>query len=631
MLDTLRRGASSWVAKGLLGLLVISFAIWGVADVFRGYGQGELARVGGKEISVAEFQQSFQRELDLLSRQIGRRLTPEQARAFGIDARVLSRLISTAAVDDHARELGLALSDEAVAESIRNDPAFQGPDGKFSRFAVENVARQLGVSEQGLVQLRRRDELREQLTDALTRGIAVPGELVRLFNDYREETRTAEHFTIDPAVAVKLAEPDEAKLKETFEANKQRFVTPEYRRLAVLQLTLEELKKRAPVTEQEVKAFYEHEAQRFDVPERRRVLQIAFRSKAEAEEAARAIAAGKSFEDVAQDQGRKPGDIDLGLLTRRDLIDDKIGDAAFSLAKDTVSAVIEGRFAPVLLKVTEIEPSRHKPLAEVEAEIRDELAAQKVAPELQKLHDQVEDLRAAGKPLEEIAKTLGVPYLEVAATTRAGVGPDGKPALEGPDSRQILDAAFRGQVGVENDILELSDGGYGWVDVLSVTEPKQRDFAEALPEVKDLWREEQTRLQLSELAGRLVERANQGIPLETLAGEVGGKVETAKAFKRIGGAPGLPEAAVEQAFALEKGKAASAMTRDGKSRVVFKVTEIVPAPQPSASERERLASELKRELQNDVLAEYVAALQDRYGVSVNEAAYNRLVNPDGQQ
>src|SRR5919108_1624411 len=104
MLDALRRGAASWLAKTLLFVLVISFAIWGVADVFRGYGQGSLARIGAIEISTAEFQRAYQLQLDGLARQIGRRLTPEQARAFNLDARVLSNLLGAAAIDAHAAE-----------------------------------------------------------------------------------------------------------------------------------------------------------------------------------------------------------------------------------------------------------------------------------------------------------------------------------------------------------------------------------------------------------------------------------------------------------------------------------------------------------------------------------------------
>ncbi len=77
MLDAMRRGAVNWLAKILLGLLIIAFAVWGVADVFRGYGRGTLARIGSTEISVEEYRQAYQDELASISRRMGRRLTAE--------------------------------------------------------------------------------------------------------------------------------------------------------------------------------------------------------------------------------------------------------------------------------------------------------------------------------------------------------------------------------------------------------------------------------------------------------------------------------------------------------------------------------------------------------------------------
>lgn len=631
MLDALRRSATGWVAKIFLGLLIISFAVWGVADVFRGYNEGALARVGDREITTDEFQRALQLELDLMARQIGRRPTLEQARAFGLDARVLSRLIGSAAVDQHASELGLGISDAAVAEAIRNDPSFRNPDGSFNRVALENVTRELGLSEYGLLVLRKKEEVRDQITGAITAGVYVPDTLIDALHAYRNEARTVEHFTIDPKVAVTLPEPDPAKLEETYEANKQRFMTPEYRKIAYLGLTTEEVKKRVSVTDEELRASYEHEKARYEVPERRRVLQIAFKNKADAEQAAAAIAQGRTFEEVAKEAGVSEADYTLGLLSKADMIDPAVADAAFNLQSGAVSGVVEGRFAPVLVKVTEIQPGKQKTLDEVKDQVRDRLAEGKAVPELNRLHEEIEDRRAAGKPLKDIAAELKLPFVEIEATDRSGKAPDGKTAIEGPDAQRVLNAAFQGQVGFEGDSVELADGGYGWVDVTSVTEARQRSFEEAKADVAALWREQETKRILSELGTKLAERAGQGESMEALAREVGGKVETARNIKRIGGAPGLPDSAVGQVFITPAGKAASAETRDGSSRVVFKVTEVTPAPPATPDEKTRLRSELDRQLQTDALAGYLTALQDRLGVSINQAAYLRVVGADPQQ
>ncbi len=631
MLDALRRGATGWVAKIFLGLLILSFAVWGVADVFTGYNEGALARVGTKEITSDEFQRALQLEIDLLARQLGRRPTLEQARAFGIDQRVLSRLIGSAAVDAHAQQLRLSITDEAVAEAIRNDPSFQNPDGTFNRMALENVARQLGLSEYGFLALRRSEEIRQQLTDAITAGVRAPDALAEALHRYRNEARTVEHFTIDPSVAISLPEPDPAKLKEVYEANKERFMTPEYRKLAIINLNVDEVKKRVPITEEELAAAYAHDKARYEVPERRRVLQLAFENREEAEQAAAAIAQGKSFEEVAQERGIAEADYTLGLLSRSDMIDPAVADVAFSLENGAVSGVIDGRFSTVLVKVTEIQPGKQMSLDEVRDQVRDRLAQDKAGSELNRLYDEIDDRRFAGKPLKDIAEELSLPFIEVEATDRAGKAPDGSTALDVPDAQRILNAAFQGQVGFEGDAVELADGGYSWVDVISVTEARQRSFEEAEADVAALWREQEMRRLLSELGSKLAERAGQGESMEALAQEVGGKLETARNVKRLGGAPGLPDGAVGQAFITPQGGTGSAETRDGKSRVVFKVTEVIPAPPASPEELSQLKTELNRQLESDVLTGYLTALQDRIGVSINEAAYRRAVGITSEQ
>jgi peptidyl-prolyl cis-trans isomerase D len=627
----MRRHATGWVAKILLSMLVLSFAVWGIADVFRGYGQGSLARVGSTEISLQQYQRAQQLELDALAQQFGRRLTSEQARMFGIDQRVLSRLIGSAAVDAHARSLGLALSETTVADVVRRDPALKGTDGKFSRFALDNILRQVGLSEVGFLREREKEEVREQLTGALLGAIAVPDPLVTLLYNYREETRKVAYFNINPATAIKIGEPDEAKLRETYDANPARFAVPEQRRLAVLELTGEDAKARVPVTDQEIAAAYEQDKQRFNIPEKRRIEQIAFKDKAEADKAAAAITAGKSFEDVAKEAGFKESDVKLGSLAKSELIDPKIAEAAFALEKDKVSAVVEGRFSTVVVKVTEIVPGRQRPLDEVKGEVRDRLAAERANKELHDLHDQVEEARATGRPLKEVAEQVKLKYTEVPSVTRAGKAPDGSTVFEGPDASRKIEIAFSGNVGVESEAVDLRDGGYAWIDVLAVAPEKQRTFEEVKGEIAPVWRENETRRLLRETAATLAERAAKGESMETLAKDAGGKLETSGLFKRFGGAPGLPEAAVGQAFAVAKDAGASADTQDGTSRVVLKVVEVNPAAAATKEDLDKLRGDLARQMQGDVITEYVVAAQERVGVSVNEAAWRRAIGADTQQ
>jgi len=631
MLDALRRGAQSWVMKWLLLVpLVIAFAIWGVADVFRGYGAGSLAQVGKIEISTEEFRRAYEAQLDELRRRTGGRINAEQARAFGLDAQVLSRLVGSTAVDAHAKQLRLGIGEEAIIDAIQKEPSFQGLDGKFNRLALDQFLRQNGLNERGLIAMRRKDEVREQITDALMRDVTVPRASIDLVHSFREETRVAQHFTLDPAKVAKVADPDDAKLAETYEQNKRQFVHPEYRKLGVLLLSMDELKRAILVADADIKAAYEADKERYNEPERRRVQQISFADKAAAEAAAKAIAGGKPFAEAAKDAGAKESDINLGIVSRKELIDAKIADATFALAKDKVSGVIEGRFATVLVRVTEIQPGKQKSLDEVKGEVRDRLAADRAGREVQQLHDKVDDNKGAGKTLKQIAEILKLKHLEVAGTDRSGKAPDGKPAFEGPDGQRIVAAAFEAKIGVEFEAIELADGGYAWIDLIGTTPEKQKPLDEVKADVKAVWFDVEMRKAVQAAAVKLVDRAKAGEAMDKLAAEVGGKLETTQPFRRFGATPGLGEGAVRQAFAIPKGGAGTTDTTDGKSRIVLKVTEITPAPALGKEQAERLQADLARQMQTDRLAEYVAALQDRLGVRINEAEFRRATGADRQ-
>src|SRR5215475_4496079 len=175
MLRGLRKASSNWLGKTVMavvmGVLIVSFGIWGIADIFRGFGQSTLAKVGHTEISTNEFRQIFTDRLQQMGRQFGRPLTMEQARAFGFDRQVLQQIIAEAALDEEARRLGLGVSDAETLRVIHSDPNFKGVNGQFdpNRFAA--IIRQAGYTEQRYVAEQRRVSTRRQITGTVSAGI----------------------------------------------------------------------------------------------------------------------------------------------------------------------------------------------------------------------------------------------------------------------------------------------------------------------------------------------------------------------------------------------------------------------------------------------------------------------------
>jgi peptidyl-prolyl cis-trans isomerase D len=534
-------------------------------------------------------------------------------------------MINGAAIDKQAHELGLTLPTRTVIAQVEADPSFQGPDGKFDSQAFNSFLRDLGLSERGFLARKGREEVRQQLTQSLFDDLPVPAAMANMVHAWREETRRVQYFTLDPKTVVKLGEPEEAKLKQLYEQQKSRFMRPEYRHLGALLLTAEAAKKRLEIGDEDIRKAYEGDKTARVIEEKRHVRQISFKDKAAAEAAAKAIAGGKTFAAVAKEMGATESDIDLGVVTKGQLLDPAIAEAAFAAKKGEVSKPVDGRYTTVLLEVTDITAGKVKTFEEMKEEIRGKLAQSRANEALRKMHDAVDDGRAGGKPLKEIAAELKVAFVDIAQTDRQGNLPDGKKAYEGADAVAVLKAGFEARVGADGEPIDLADGGYGWVDVYSVTPEQQRPFDEVKADVIKAWREDETARQLNEVAAKLIERAEKGESLAKLAAEVGGKLQTSKPFNRFAQDPGLGVALVRRAFAMGLGARASTLSADGMSRIVFRVVEITKPKPPTKEESEQLASQLRTELQQDAGRAYVTSLRDRFGVSINEPQFRKAV------
>jgi peptidyl-prolyl cis-trans isomerase D len=629
MLDALRRGATGWLAKILFAVLVVSFAVWGIPHDFLGGGGNYLARVGETAISPNEFHRALQNEMARRSED-GKRMSSEDARKSGLDRYVLNNLVTQAAVQKHAADLGLALPDEALVNELRGDKALQGTDGQFSRARFEAILEQNNLSEAGFFQLMRRDKLRDQVVSAMQNAVAVPPALLELQNEYLEETRIIEHVTIDPAKVPAPAEPDEAKLKETYDRNIQAFTTPELRKLGVLVLSVDELKKSITFSDDELKAAYEATKHTHEEPEKRRLAQISFKDKAAAEAAKKDIDGGKSFIDAGKAAGLKESDLDLGLKSKAELIDPKVAEAAFALKKDEVSGVVESAFGPLLVRVMDIVPGKLSTFEEVKDKVRDQLASEKASALIQDRTDHVEEARNAGKTLKEIADEQKLTYVEgdVDANNRNA---DGKEAFAFANALEAVKYGFTLQQGMETAAVDMGGSGYGWVDLQGITAAAPKPLDSVKDQVKAFYLEQEKLNGVSQLAAKLVERASKGEAMSALAAEAGSPAETTLPVTRMTSPQGLPRGAMAQAFALPAGQGGAAETSDGKSRVVFRVKEIKPAPAPTKEQTDRLNGELTDILRDDYLSAYVAALQAADKPEVNEREFRRITGAEAAE
>ena len=629
MLRGLRKASSNWLGKSILaavvGFLIISFAIWGIGDIFRGFGRSTVAKIGRIELTVDQFRMLYNDRLQQFARQLGRPISGDQARAMGIDRLVLSQIVAEFLLDEHARQLGLALSDAEVSRYITNDPSFRGPNGQFDRFRFEQIIRNAGYTEARYVAEQRRRLMRLELAGTIAQGLNAPKALLAAADRYQNEQRAIEYVLLDRAQAGDIPQPMPEELAKYFDERKIAFRAPEYRKVTIVSLIPSEQAHWIEISDADLKRAYEERRARYATPERRHVLQIDFSSVEAAQAAADRVAKGASFVEVAKELGKTEKDIDLGTVTKSAMIDKAVADAAFSLKEGEVSAPVQGRFGTVLVQVTKVEPEQVRSFEEVAPELKQELATARAKSETLDIYNKLEDARSEGKTLTEAAENLKLPARTIEAVDRSGRDPNGNP-VNLPDQQPLLQGIFATDIGIERDPLQFQDG-YVWYDVTGITPSRERSLDEVKDQVETRWREQEIGKRLAEKATAILDKVKAGATLAEAAAPDHLKVETLSGIKRGQGTGPLSASAVDAVFRTAKEAAGKADAATPPEQVVFRVTDIVvPKLDPESQDAKRIAETLDRGLSEDLYAEYIAYLEREIGVTINQSALNQVVS-----
>jgi peptidyl-prolyl cis-trans isomerase D len=623
MLRGLRKASENWLGKIVMavvvGGLVIAFGVWGIGDIFRGFGLSTVATIGRTEIPIAEFQARYNEQVQQFGRQMGRPISPEQARAFGIEQQLLGQMIAFAALDERARQLRLGLSDAELTKRITENPAFRGFNGKFDQSVFLQRIRDSGFSEERFVLEQRQGTLRRQLIDAIGAQLATPQTIAAAIERYGEEERTIDYVTLDASKAGDIAPPSPETLSGYFEDHKVAFRAPEYRKVLMMIVSQEELARGIEVSEDDAKRAYQDRLSRYSTPERRQVQQIVFANADEAKQASERLAGGLDFAELAKERNLTEKDIDLGTVTKSEIIDQAVANAAFGLAEGAVGAPVAGRFGTAIVRTVKIEPGSTKPLAEVEADIKHDIAFDRGKAEVNKIRDRVEEEFGGGARLDEVAQTLKIPLLTIDAVDRSGRTPEGQPVTEVPADVDVIGGAFATDIGNENDPLQLKGGGFLWYDVAGITPSRERKLDEVKDRVEARWHEDEVIKRIEAKTTELMDKLKAGASLAELAVAAELKVESKSGLKRQGS--DMPARVMTEVFRTAKDGFASADGEKATDRIIFRVTDIkVPTYDAASATVQSIRDQLKNSYNDELMTQYVTRLEADLGTSINQSA-----------
>ncbi|TPK49905.1 peptidylprolyl isomerase [Mesorhizobium sp. B2-5-4] len=623
MLGILRSAASTWVAKTLLSLLVVSFAAWGISGRLMGglAGHDSVITAGGTKVSINEYRLAYDRQLAVMSQQFGQRLTHEQAKALGIDNQVLAQLVSGAVLDEQARKLGLGLSKDRLAELTREDPAFKGPGGQFDRRTFDYMLHEVGMRPEDYLKNRAQVAVRQQIVEAVSDGLKAPDTFFKAVALYRGEDRTVDYLTLPKTLVEPIEAPSDSVLKAYFEANKKTYAAPEYRKFSYVRLEPVDIMDTTAVTDQQVSDDYNKNKARYTTPEMRTIEQLVFKTPDAAKAALDSLKAGATFDKLVIAEGKTPADTLLGTLAKDKIADKAVADAAFALNVNEVSQVVQGTFGPVLLRVTEIKPEVVKPLAEVSDQIRKDLALGEASRILLDVHDNYEDTRASGSSLADAAAKLKLKDITVDAIDRNGLRPDGSIVKDLPESPSLIKAVFDAEPNTENEALTTADNGFVFYEVGSITPARDRTLDEVRQKVVADWTAAETTKRLAAKADELEKRLKAGATLDVIAGDLKLEKQTKRGLKREADDADFGKEGAAVMFGVGEGGTGLIPSPTGDGQILFKVAEVFePAGADASSVPDDAQKSFTSGMSDDLLDQLVAQLQTQYDVRIDQAA-----------
>lgn len=617
--SSMRRGSTGkvfvWI---ILVLLILGLAGFGAGGV--GGSIASIGKVGDTEISVSDFQRALQQELAQQSQQRGEQISMAQARAEGLDQRVLSRLTAIAALSEETKTNRLSVGDAEVANQLRAVPAFQGPDGQFNRDTYEFALRQNGTSPADFETELRLGAARTLLQQSVTGGLTVGDTYATTLYNFLGEQRSFRWAIVDDALlSEEVPSPSDAQLQEFYEANPDQFRTSEIRKITYSWLTPDMIVDDIKVDETELRSLYDERASQYIQPERRLVERLGFADMAAAEAAKAQLDANEvSFDQLVTDRGLSLEDVDQGEVSRADL-DASVAEVVFGLTEPGLTAPVQTALGPVIYRVNAVLEATTVTFEEARADLTGEFTADRAQRSILDQIDTIDDLLVGGASLEELAEETDM------TTAQLDYSPDVSEGIAGYDA--FREEAARLTTSDFPEIRQLSDGGIFAVRLDEIVAPALPALSDIRDDVIAAWTSDQTAQKLLALGTELQEKVASGSTMEELDLSPTTEID----LGRSDFIEGAPIGMLAEVFDLEDGGVTFVQGANGVSALVELTNISAPnlATQQARAVLGQLNGAASEGLAADVYQLFGTAIQNQYGLSLDQAAVNAVLSQFG--
>ncbi len=617
MLDGLRHFAKSWPGKILGAFLLVGVAGFGINNVIVDLGSNTVARVGDQEITSRQFLRAYQSQINRVATSLGSVPTTSQAEQLGIPSSVLLGLSEGAALDNLADQFGLGVSDAKLGQMLREDPSFFGTLGNFDPTIFSQVLQRSGWTEAEYFEARGSEAKRDQIIQSIFAETALPSVARDLIGGYAAETRTIDYIALTEANIETPAEPTEEELAAYLSEHQAEYRTQDTRKVRLLDLSIASLAATKTVDEAAIAAEFERVRDTLTTPEQRTIEQVSLPTPEVVAQFEAGIAAGTSFETLLAEAGLTA--TSLGTLPQSAITDTRLATAAFGLPEGGY-AVIDGIGGKRAVHVSSIDATPEPTLETAREDIVQRLTTAQARNEITSVLDDIEELRAAFTPLDQIGERFNLPVYE-AEVAADGAALTVLPNLAAEDRGRVSQAIFAAQMERLTPAVALTGNAHVWFDLLEIVPARDQTLDEVRDEITTAIVEERTNNALLALGEDVVARLEGGEALADIAASLNIFPQISTPFTRFGAEDGSVDATVAASvFAGGPDHAGSVVSEDGQF-IVFQVVDSA-AGEPLQAE---VVASFDNEARAGLYSEFVAALRNDAGLRVNQQALTQLL------
>ena len=578
MLTFLRKFAKSPAAVILFGLLLISFAVFGISDVFQaGPVRDAVVQAGSRSVSAAQFKQTFDNYRRQLEQQNqGQPVTQEEAVAQGLDRRLVENTAYTESFAALVAKLGLRPSDEQVVEEIRKSATFFDPiSGRFDRAIYQQRLQENGLAEAQFETLLRDDIAQNQLVSALAAGLTAPRVYAAVLSTVAREGRNIQWFAVQPGMVPAVTPPTDAQLEAFIKANASSFTKPETRNITIAAFSASAIAPTIQINQADVQKRFDFEKDSLSTPEKRTVIQIPAKTPAAAADAVTRLRRGEDPAAVARAGGVQP--VIYTDAPRTAVNDRVVAETAFAMAEGEVRGPIQGSLGLAVVKVEKITPGVEATLEgardRIEAEVRRDAAIEQVYEQVKKY----EEARSGGANLADAAKTAGATLITVPMPiTAQGATIDGQ---RGNFPPPMLKAAFELPQGGESEVQDAGQGEYYAVRVDKVNPSALITLDEARPMATQGYIMSELGKRMTAKGEELAARIRKGEAVDAVGRTIGAAPMRASDVRRDGAGQTLTPAVLSAVFGAKAGE--TVVVQDEQMGVVVAKVDGVVAGDPA--------------------------------------------------